>query len=77
MKDMNAGMGDPISWARRPPERGLRAPWESAICDCFEMGDTRFIPILQTHVERGVCKSERALKLVQRLAQPETTDAAA
>ena len=55
---------DFIAWARTPPERDLRGPWEKAICDCVENGDDRFRLILAKHYEDGIVKSERAGRLL-------------
>lgn len=55
---------DYISWAKTPPERSLRGPWEKAICDCVDRKDERFRPILAVHYKAGVVKSERAGRIL-------------
>lgn len=63
-REMAGEKRDFIAWARTPPERNLRGPWEKAICDCVENRDERFRPILEQHYAAGVIKSERAAKLL-------------
>lgn len=61
--------GDFLSWARTPPAPGCRGPWSKAIIECAERGDSRFLPILQKHVDAGVITSERAKTILGAAAE--------
>ena len=49
------------AWADEPPPRGAAGtPWEKAVIELAEAGNTRFIEKLRKHVAAGVIRSERA-----------------
>lgn len=58
-RNMASDRMDMIGWAKVPPQKSLRGPWERLICTCVEKGDTRFDGILRGHYESGVLTSDR------------------
>lgn len=64
-KKIAAPKQDHLGWARKPPASGYRQHWEKAICDLAASGDERFLPILESHVQSGVIRSERAMAIIE------------
>lgn len=60
-------------WATGSPPH-IRGPWETAIIELAERGDSKFVAILRDHVKRGTIKGERALAVLRK---PDENEAAA
>lgn len=56
LKGFEAGS---TKWAEGDPP-AVRGPWEDAIIELVQRGDSRFVPILLEHVRCGRIKNDRA-----------------